>query len=298
MKNINNKIIVILGPTAAGKSGLAIKIAKKFNGEIISADSRQIYKGLNIGTEKITKKEMQGVKHFMIDIVKPQKTYTVVQYQKTAKKILNGIFRKNKNPIIVGGSGFYIDALIYDYQLPAVAPQKGLRKRLEKKSTEELFRMLQGLDPKRAADIDPCNRRRLTRALEIVIKTGSPVPEIKKESPYQVLKIGIKKTPNELRRLINQRLEKTLKKGLIEETEKLHKKGLNWKRFEELGLEYRLAADYLRGLISYEKMTGQMKKEIYRYAKRQMTWFKRDQNIYWIKKENQARLLAKKFLLL
>ncbi|MDP3052905.1 MAG: tRNA (adenosine(37)-N6)-dimethylallyltransferase MiaA [bacterium] len=311
MKNINNKIIVILGPTASGKSQLAIKIAKKFNGEIISADSRQIYKGLNIGTEKITKKEMKGVKHHMIDIVKPQKTYTVVQYQKAAKKILNGIFKKNKFPIIVGGSGFYIDALIYDYKLPAVAPQKGLRKRLEKKSLEELFRMLQKFDPKRAANIDPCNRRRLVRALEIVITTGSPVPPLernaisvnqrnqrKSATAFAVLKIGIKKTPNELRQLINQRLEKTLKKGLIEEIEKLHKKGLNWKRFGELGLEYRLAADYLRGLISYEEMTEQMKKEIYRYAKRQITWFKRDKSIIWIKTENQARSMANKFLLL
>ena len=290
-----NKIIVLLGPTAAGKSGLAVKLAKKFNGEIISADSRQIYKGLDIGTEKMTKKERKGVRHHMIDIIEPQKTYTVAQYQKTAKKILNKILKKKKIPIIVGGSGFYIDALVYDYQLPAVAPQKNLRKRLQKKSTEELNRILQGLDPKRAANIDPCNKVRLIRALEIVIKTGTPVPEIKKQSPYQVLKIGIKKSPNELRKLINQRLEKTLKKGLIEEVKKLHKKGLSWRRFEELGLEYRLAANYLRGLISYKEMAEQMKKEIYRYAKRQMTWFRKDKSIRWITKQNKAYSLIKEF---
>lgn len=317
-KQSAKKVIVILGPTASGKSELAIKIAKEINGEIISADSRQIYKGLDIGTEKITKKEMEAVKHHMIDITDPRKTYTVSQYQKAAKKILNKIFKKRKIPIIVGGSGFYIDALIYDYKLPEVPPQPKLRKQLEKKSTKELFQMLQGLDPKRATNIDPCNRRRLTRALEIVIKTGSPVPPLeqntisinqqnqhKSATAFAVLKIGVKKTPNQLRQLISQRLEKTLKKGLIEETKKLHqplgaaqdKKGLSWKRLEELGLEYRLAANYLRGLISYKGMAEQMKKEIYRYAKRQMTWFKRDKNIYWVKKQKEVYFLIKKFLL-
>ncbi|MFA5084061.1 MAG: tRNA (adenosine(37)-N6)-dimethylallyltransferase MiaA [Candidatus Paceibacterota bacterium] len=293
---MKNKVIVILGPTAAGKSKLAIEIARKFNGEIISADSRQIYKGLDIGTEKTTKKEMKGVKHHMIDIAGPQKTYTVSQYQKAAKKILKKILKKGKTPIIAGGSGFYIDALIYDYKLPAVAPQKSLRKRLEKKSAKELFRMLQKLDPKRAANIDPHNPRRLTRALEIVIKTGTPVPEIKKESPYRVLKIGIEKTPARLRLLINQRLEKTLKKGLLKETEKLHKKGLSWERFEQLGLEYRLASYYLRGLIPYSQMAKEMQTEIYRYAKRQMTWFKRDKNIIWIRNPQKAFAVSRDWL--
>ena len=298
MKKQGTKIIVILGPTDSGKSKLAIKIAKKFNGEIISADSRQVYKGLDIGTEKITKKEMNGIRHYLIDVAKPQKIYTVVQYQRAAKKILKQIFQKGKIPIICGGSGLYIDALIYDYKLPAVAPQKSLRGRLEKKSTEELFKMLQGLDPERAADIDPCNPRRLIRALEIVIKTGRPVPKIEKQSPYQALKIGLKKSANQLRRLIRQRLKKTLKKGLVEEVKKLHGEGLSWKRLNALGLEYRLAANYLRGLIAYEEMTGQMEKEIYRYAKRQTTWFKKDKSAHWIKTEHQARLLVKKHLLL
>jgi len=303
------KIIVILGPTAAGKSQLAIKIALRLGSgqakklgikgaEIVSADSRQIYKGLDIGTEKITRKERQRIKHHMIDIAKPQNLYTVIQYQRAAKKILNKIFKKRKIPLIVGGTGFYIDTLIYDYKLPAVAPQKGLRKKLQKKSTEELVQMLQGLDPKRAANIDLRNRRRLIRALEIILKTGTPVPEIKKQSPYQILKIGLKKSPNQLRQLINQRLDKTLEKGLIEEVKKLRKKGLSWKRLEELGLEYRLAANYLRGLIPYEQMIKKMQKEIYHLAKRQMTWFKKDKNIHWIKTENQTRLLTNKFLLL
>jgi tRNA dimethylallyltransferase len=156
--------------------------------------------------------------------------------------------------------------------------------------------MLQGLDPKRAANIDLNNRRRLIRALEIVLKTGTPVPEIKKQSPYQVLKIGIKKSPDQLRQLINQRLDKALKKGLIEETEKLRKKGLSWKRFEELGLEYRLAANYLRGLISYEQMIKQMQTEIYRLAKRQLTWFKRDKSITWTASFQKAFAICRDWL--
>lgn len=302
-----NKIIVILGPTASGKSKLAIRIALQLNSgqakklgikgaEIISADSRQIYKGLDIGTEKMAKKEMKGIKHHMIDIALPRKTYTVSQYQKAAKKILNEIFKKGKIPVIVGGSGFYIDALIYDYKLPAVAPQKGLRKKLEKKSTAELFQILQGLDPKRAAGIDHYNRRRLIRALEIVIKTGTPVPDIKKESPYQILKIGIKKTPNQLRQLINKRLQKTLKKKLVEEVENLRKEGLSWKRLEELGLEYRLVSQYLRGLTTYPQMAEKMRTEIYRLAKRQMTWFKKDENIIWMKDKKKIFDIVQKFL--
>ena len=296
MKKQGTKIIVILGPTASGKSKLAIKIAKKFNGEIISADSRQVYKGLDIGTEKITKKEMNGIRHYLIDVAKPKKIYTVVQYQRAAKKILKQIFQKGKIPIICGGSGLYIDALIYDYKLPAVAPQKSLRGRLEKKSTEELFKMLQGLDPERAVDIDPRNPRRLIRALEIVLKTGRPVPKIEKQSPYQALKIGLKKSANQLRRLIRQRLKKTLKKGLVEETKKLHREGLSWKRLNALGLEYRLAADYLRGLISCEEMTEQMERKIRRYAKRQMTWFKRDKDIIWISNPQKAFAVCRDWL--
>jgi len=296
MKLSDKKIIVILGPTATGKSELAIKIAKKFNAEIISADSRQVYKGLDIGTEKISRKERQGVKHHLIDIADPKKIYTVVQYQKAAKKILKQISQKGKIPIICGGSGLYIDALIYDYKLPAVVPQKGLRKRLEKKSTEELLKMLQGLDPERAADIDPCNPRRLIRALEIVLKTGRPVPKIEKQSPYQALKIGLKKSANQLRRLIRQRLKKTLKKGLVEEVKKLHREGLSWKRLNTLGLEYRLAANYLRGLISCEEMTGQMERKIRRYAKRQMTWFKKDKDIIWISNPQKAFAICRDWL--
>lgn len=302
-----NKIIVILGPTASGKSDLAIKIALRLGSgqaEIISADSRQVYQGLNIGTEKITKKEMKGVKHYMLDIADPKKIYTVVQYQKAAKKIVSRILKKQKIPIIAGGSGFYIDSLIYNYKLPEVPPQPELRKQLEKESVEELFKQLKKLDPRRAKIIDRNNPRRLIRALEIIIKTGkhiSPLTKLterpsNKFSKYDFLKIGIKKSPPELRQLINQRLKKTLKCGLLKEVKKLHQKGLNWRRLEELGLEYRLVSYYLRGLISYQQMVKQVQKEIYRYAKRQMTWFKRDKKIIWISNPQKAFSICRDWL--
>ncbi len=206
------KIIVIPGPTASGKSNLAVKLAKKFNGEIISADSRQVYKGLDIGSGKITKKEMRGVPHYLLDVASPKRTFTVSQYQKLAKKALEKILAKNKLPIVCGGTGFYIDALIYNYNLPAIPPQPKLRKQLEQKSTEELFEQLKKIDLKRAENIDKNNRRRIIRALEIIFVTKRPVPVLNtitrdsaitcdsKISSYEILKIGIRKPAEELKR--------------------------------------------------------------------------------------------------
>ncbi len=315
--SILSKIIVILGPTASGKSELAVKIAKKFNGEIISADSRQVYKGLNIGSGKITKKEMRGVPHHLLDVVNPKRTFTVTQYQKLAKKALANIIKRNKIPIVCGGTGLYIDALIYDYNFPNVPPQPKLRKQLEKKSTEELFEQLKKLDPRRAKNIDRFNRRRLIRALEIIITTKKPVGVLRqaqdKKSSYDFLKIGIKKSPEELKYLIGKRLIKRLNR-IIKEVENLYKpfdsaqgkQGLSWQRLDNLGLEYRYVSRYLRGLISKDKMIKSLEKEIYQYAKRQMTWFsakggsasggKKDEEIHWIDNYDEAQKLTRKFL--
>ncbi|MEE8131852.1 MAG: tRNA (adenosine(37)-N6)-dimethylallyltransferase MiaA [Candidatus Paceibacterota bacterium] len=310
------KIIVILGPTASGKSDLAVKIAKQFNGEVISTDSRQVYKGLNIGSGKITKKEMKGIPHHLLDMASPKKTFTVAQYQKLAKKAIKQILSKDKIPIICGGTGFYIDALIYNYHLPEVPPQPKLRKTLEKKSTKELFQQLKKFDPQRAKNIDKNNRRRLIRALEIILTTKLPVPILattsgsKRIVPYDVLKIGIKKSPEELKKLISKRLEKRLKIGMVQEVERLHNGsalspegkpsasyGVNWQRLDDLGLEYRYVSRYLRKLITKKEMIETLNKEIYRYSKRQMTWFRRDKNIYWVKKEKEAEKLVKRFLI-
>lgn len=292
------KVIVVLGQTASGKSELAVKIAKQFNGEIISADSRQVYKGLDIGSGKITKKEMHGIKHYLLDVANPKRVFTVSQYQKLAKKAIQKILKKGKMPIICGGTGLYIDALIYNYYLPEVSPQPKLRKRLEKRTTEELFKKLKKLDSRRAKNIDKNNRRRLIRALEIVLTTGKPIASFQKTSLYDVLSIGIKKSPEELKELIKKRLLRRLKQGMIKEVKNLHKKQkISWKRLDGLGLEYRYVSHYLRGTLSKQEMIESIEKESWQYTKRQTTWFKRDKDIHWISGENEAIKIIRDFLI-
>lgn len=275
------KIIVILGPTASGKSDLAVGLAKKFNGEVISADSRQVYKGLNIGTGKITRKEMRGVKHYLLDVASPKKRFSASEYKKLAEEAIQKILAKKKIPIICGGTGFYIDALLGDKQIPEVPPNPKLRRQLEKKSVEELFEILKKLDPDRAKTIEAKNPRRLVRAIEICKAIGK-VPKFESRGMnYEVCKIGIKIPEVELRDRINIRLNKRIKAGMINEARKLHKQGLTYKRMQELGLEYGALADFLDKKISKEEMAQRLQKEIWHYAKRQMTWFKKDKNTIW-----------------
>jgi len=292
-----SKLIVILGPTASGKTALSIRLAKKFKGEIISADSRQVYKRMDIGTSKVTKKEMKGIPHYLLDVASPKRKFTVAQYKKLAIKAIEKIHKKGKIPFLVGGTGFYIQVIVDGLVIPKVKPDWQLRKNLEKKKTEELLKLLKKLDPKRAKTIEKKNRRRLIRALEIVIKTKKPVPSLqKKPFQFEVLKIGIKKSKQELSKLIRKRLFKRLRKGMIAEVKGLRKSGLSWKRLEDFGLEYRYVARYLQGKISKEEMIEKIQKESEQYTKRQMTWFKRDKKILWIKTPKEAEKLVKEFL--
>ena len=298
MKNKDKKIIVILGPTASGKSALAVKIAKKVDGEIISADSRQIYKGMDIGTGKVTKKEMQGIPHHLLDVANPKRIFNVFQYRKLALKTINNIFKKDKVPILCGGTGFYIQAVIDGIELPEVKPDWKLRKRLEKKSTAELYKILKKIDSKRAKTIDRKNPRRLIRAIEIVTKTKKPVPAFQKNPlPYPALIIGVKKSSAELKKLIKKRLLKRLKNGMVTEAKKLHKDGVSWKRLGEFGLEYRWLSQYLQKKITYKEMIEKLQKDTEHFSKHQMTWFKRDERIKWIKNykeiEELIRILVK-----
>jgi tRNA dimethylallyltransferase len=274
------KILVIVGPTATGKSDLAVRLAKKLKGEIISADSRQVYAGLNIGTGKITQKEMRGVKHHLLDVANPKKKFTVVQYVDLAEKAIEEILSKKKLPIIVGGTGFYIEALVDGVVLPEVAPDNTLRKKLQKKTAPQLFAMLKKLDPRRAKKMDPLNVRRLIRAIEIA-KTLGKVPVVKKVTNYSPTFIGLSFSKEHLRKRIHDRLTKRMKRGMLQEAQKLHRQGLSFKRMEELGLEYRYLAYFLQKKMTREEMLEKLETEIWHYAKRQITWFKRDRRIHW-----------------
>lgn len=189
------KIIAIAGPTASGKSTLAVKMAKKFNGEIISADSRQVYKFLNVGSGKITKSEMKNIRHYCLGVIHPEEPFTVADYKRCAEKAIAKIADKGKVPFIVGGTGFYIRTVLGGIAIPEVAPDKNLREKLKKISTAELYKILARLDPDRARVIGHQNKQRLIRAIEIVKTTGKPVPKLKRLQNFKVLMIGIKKTP-------------------------------------------------------------------------------------------------------
>lgn len=293
----DRKIIVILGPTASGKSDLGVALAQKFKGEIISADSRQIYKGVDIGSGKITKKEMAGVPHYLLDIINPKKIFTAADFKRLAEKEINKIYKKQKLPFIVGGTGFYIQAITDNISIPEVKPDWNLRKKLEKKSNEELFKILQKLDAKRSQNIDKNNPRRLIRAIEIATYLGK-IPKLKKQPIYNTLKIGIKLPEKKLRQKIRARIQKMLKRGLIKETKNLRKKyKLNWKRIEELGFEYKYPALFLQDKLDKKEMFEKLILENLHYAKRQMTWFsKYTPDTYWVKNAKEAKKLIKEFL--
>ena len=285
-----------MGPNASGKSDLAVKLAKKFNGEVVSADSRQVYKGMDIGTGKIIKEEMQGIPHHLLDIASPKRRFSVAQFQKKAIETIKKIQKKGKLPILCGGTGFYIQSVVDGIVIPEVKPDWALRKKLEKKTCEQLYQQLKKLDPRRAKTIDRKNKRRLIRAIEIVLKTKKRVPPLKNRVMFDTLIIGIKRDKEELKKRIRKRLLRRLKEGMIEEVKSLHKSGVSWKRLEELGLEYRYIAFYLQGKLDYKEMVSQLQKAIENYAKRQMTWFKRDKRILWINSYKEAKELVENFL--
>ncbi|MFA5827643.1 MAG: tRNA (adenosine(37)-N6)-dimethylallyltransferase MiaA [Candidatus Paceibacterota bacterium] len=333
------KIIVILGQTATGKSDFAVEMARKVLGEIISADSRQVYKGMDLGTGKITpdtknslnfstgqakKKNVfthKGIPHYLLDVASPSRVFTVNDFQKLANKKIEEIIKRGKIPIICGGTGFYIDAVVNGTVFPNVLPNKKLREKLSKKTASQLFKMLKKLDKNRAKNIDAKNNVRLIRAIEIAKALGK-VPELKTKSEtnsamaenvsspkFEVLKIGLTLPSEILKERIKTRLLSRIKKGMIKEIENLHKNGVSWKRMNTLGLEYRYVALYLQGLsrqakadkLSKEEMLEKLNTEIWHFAKRQKTWFKRDKNTIWIDPRKKSEKLKaqkkiKKFL--
>jgi len=286
-----HKILVIVGPTASGKSGLGIKLAQKLHGEIVSADSRQVYNGLDIGTGKVTKREMQGVPHHMLDVAGVRNQFTVVTYCRMACKVIDDIISRGKLPIIVGGTGQYIDALTKGLIVPEVKPNKMLRAKLEKLTNDKLFKLLKQLDPVRARNIDKNNPRRLVRAIEIAKALGK-VPALVSKPRYSPVVVGIRIVNDELRIKIKKRLDARLRSGMIAEVRRLREEGVSWKRLFDLGLEYRYISLYLQKKLSKSEMLEKLEREIVKYAKRQMTWFKRDKSILWLSDKQTVPLIA------
>lgn len=268
------KVIVICGPTTTGKSDYAVQLAKEVGGEVISADSRQVYRGLNIGSGKITTREMKGVPHYLLDVANPLRTFTVAQYARLADKAIKAIVKKGKVPIICGGTGFYIDAVVYGTSFPEVKPNTTLRKKLQKYSTEALVQELKKLDPERLETIDTKNNVRIIRAIEIATALGS-VPKRTRTKKYEVEWHYLDFPDDVLKQRIHDRLYKRMKAGMVKEARDLHDQGLSWKRLESLGLEYRYLALYLQNKLSKEEMLTQLETAIWHYAKRQRTWFKK-----------------------
>jgi len=285
----------VLGPTASGKSALAVELARKFNAEVISADSRQVFKGMDLGTGKITKREMRGIPHHLLDVASPKKPFDVVRWKKLADKAVADIISRGKLPIICGGTGLYIKALTENVAYPDVPPNWKLRAGLEKKSVPALFTVLKKLDSTRAKTIDRHNPRRLVRAIEIARAIGK-IPTAKIKPRHDVLLIGIRKSPAELKKVIGKRFILRISKGMIEEAKKLHIRGLSWKRMEEIGLEYKYLAFYLRGKINKEKMLEELNTKIWQYARRQMTWFRKTPNVRWISSQKKAERVVHDFL--
>lgn len=278
---LKTKIIAVVGPTASGKTDLAVELARRFNGEVISADSRQVYTGLDIGTGKATKREMRGVPHHLLDVASPKRTMSVVQYERLATRAIRDILKRGKIPIICGGTGLYIDAVLTNMSFPAVPPDATLRRVLAKLSTEELFKRLHALDPERAGNIDAKNPHRLIRAIEIATTLGS-VPLRTPATPrYDTLTIGLMFPREKLGERIHARLLARMRRGMVAEVKRLHTEGLSWKRMDDLGLEYRFLAQFLQGEIPKDEMLRDLETAIKNYAKRQMVWFKRDKNIHW-----------------
>lgn len=276
------KIVVIVGPTASGKSALAVELARAIGGEIVSADSRQVYKGLNIGTGKITRREMKGVRHHLLDICSARRTFTAHDFAVRAHKTIADIARRGKVPIVAGGTGFYIDILTGRIDPAPVPRNKHVRARLEKKTTRQLFALLRRRDQRRAEDINAKNERnnrhRLIRALEISYAPGAR----RIDSPrYKVTWIGIKPDLRELKVKIRKRLIDRLRKGMIAEARRLHTRGLSYKRMDGLGLEYRSLALHLQGAVTKQELVEQLAVKIWHYARRQITYWKRNKDINW-----------------
>lgn len=291
------KVIVICGPTASGKTVLSIELAKQINGEIVSADSMQIYKDMDIGTAKPTKEEMQGINHYLIDFVSPDERYSVADYKQDAKKAIREILKKGKVPIIVGGTGLYIDSLIYEIEYPNIKFDEEYRKKLEKEAEEngleKLYEKAKEIDIEAIQKISKNDKKRVLRILEIYHATGKNKTEQEKESRKKEIEFdykvyALKWDREKLYERINKRVDIMLEQGLIEEVKGVCEK---YNKFPTAmqGLGYKEVIEYLENKTTKEEMIKKIKQETRRYAKRQMTWFKKNKQTIWLNAEDEIQ---------
>jgi len=279
------ELLVVLGPTASGKSALGIALAQRFNGEIVSADSRQVYRRLDIGTAKVTPEERELVTHHLLDVADVQEVYTVAQFQQAANAAIDDIIARGRRPLLVGGSPHYIQAIIDNLDIPQVPPQPELRARLAQRPLADLVAQLEELDPQSAVSIDRSNPRRVIRALEVCIVTGQAFSQQRRLGTprYQTLLLGIHWPREVLYRRIDERVDERMQQGMIQEVRDLLAQGIEHTRLDALGLEYRFISRWLRGEFASEaEMVQRLKYAIHDFTRRQLVWYRREQRIIWI----------------
>lgn len=312
-------VIAIVGPNASGKSEWAIQLSREFSGEVICADSRQVYLGMDLGTGKVRGKVredagkrivvrgrgfsvfplcVEGIDHWLLDLVDPRENFTVAEYQALAHQVIADVLSRDRLPFLVGGSGLYIRAVTEGLKIPSVPPDETLRRQMEISGTSEAIRMLLEADPQAGDCVDLSNPRRVIRALEIVRSTGKPIAQIRETSPpfFQTLHLGLSRERKDLVGRIRLRLHERLEMGLVEEVRGLLKLGISPERIEAFGLEYRYVGRFLKGTLSYEEMTEQLFHAICRYARKQMTWFRKYGAVCWCKSLEEARERIRQFL--
>ncbi|MED4968478.1 tRNA (adenosine(37)-N6)-dimethylallyltransferase MiaA [Parageobacillus toebii] len=293
---MGEKLVVIIGPTAVGKTKLSIALAKRLNGEIISGDSMQIYKGMDIGTAKIKPEEMEGIPHHLLDIKEPWESFSVVEFQQIARSLIHEISGRGRLPMIVGGTGLYIQSVIYDYRFSDAPSDEAYRRHLrqiaEDKGEMVLYEMLSAIDPESAARIHPRNIRRVIRALEIYHCTGKTMTEWQRGQTqkllYDVAIIGLTMKREQLYRRINERVDQMIAEGLLEEAKALYDRGIrDCQSVQAIG--YKELYDYFDGRVSLEEAIERLKQNSRRYAKRQLTWFRNQMPVQWFDMTDAAK---------
>jgi tRNA dimethylallyltransferase len=286
-------LVVIVGPTAVGKTRLALRLAGELDAEIVSADSRQIYRGMDIGTDKPTAEERQRVPHHLVDVVDPDEEFTLARYQDMAYAAIDDVLTRGRVPLLVGGTGLYIKAVVEGWSIPRVRPNEALRAELyqeaEDKGGEVLHARLRQVDPAAAEKIDPRNVRRVIRALEVYLETGRPISELQRRRPppYQVLQVGLTMERAALYQCIDQRVDRMIERGLVEEVRGLVEQGYGYELPAMSGLGYRQIGCYLRGEISLEEAIRLIKRDTRRFVRQQYNWFRLDdEGIHWFQALN------------